>query len=36
MTTYPYDLTGPIGSSAILGLIALSTDETVEQDFWHM
>ncbi|AUJ63583.1 Asp/Glu racemase [Aestuarium zhoushanense] len=36
MTTYPYDLTGPIGSTAILGLIALSTDETVEQDFWHM
>ena len=33
MTQLPYDLTGPIGSDAILGLIVLRADETIEQDF---
>ncbi len=29
----PYEMTGPIGSRAVLGLIALQADETIEQDF---
>ena len=29
----PYELTGPIGTQAVLGLIVLQTDETLEQDF---
>lgn len=29
----PYALTGPIGSAAVLGLIVLQEDETIEQDF---
>ncbi|MBR9651589.1 maleate cis-trans isomerase family protein [Thalassovita aquimarina] len=33
MTGFPYDLTGPIGSAATLGLIVLQVDETIEQDF---
>ncbi|MDX1781544.1 MAG: Asp/Glu racemase, partial [Thalassovita sp.] len=33
MTDFPYDLTGPIGSAATLGLIVLQADETIEQDF---
>lgn len=33
MTLRPYSLTGPIGSRAMLGLIVLQVDETVEQDF---
>ncbi|SDC18657.1 maleate cis-trans isomerase family protein [Ruegeria marina] len=33
MKPFPYDLTGPIGSAATLGLIVLQSDETVEQDF---
>lgn len=33
MSGFPYELTGPIGSRAMLGLIVLQTDETVEQDF---
>jgi maleate isomerase len=33
MRHFPYRLTGPIGSSATLGLIALQVDETIEQDF---
>ncbi|MEP2715804.1 aspartate/glutamate racemase family protein [Pseudophaeobacter sp.] len=33
MSHYPYRLTGPIGSAATLGLIALQVDETIEQDF---
>jgi len=33
MRHYPYRLTGPIGSVATLGLIALQVDETIEQDF---
>lgn len=32
MNHFPYDLTGPIGSAATLGLIVLQSDETVEQD----
>lgn len=33
MTSFPYQLTGPIGSAATLGLIVLQVDETIEQDF---
>lgn len=33
MSTYPYRLTGPIGTTATLGLIVLQVDETIEQDF---
>jgi maleate isomerase len=33
MRNFPYRLTGPIGSSATLGLITLQVDETIEQDF---
>jgi maleate isomerase len=33
MHNFPYRLTGPIGSSATLGLITLQVDETIEQDF---
>ncbi|CUH86946.1 Arylmalonate decarboxylase [Phaeobacter sp. CECT 5382] len=33
MSHFPYRLTGPIGSAATLGLIALQVDETIEQDF---
>lgn len=33
MSHYPYRLTGPIGSAATIGLIALQVDETIEQDF---
>lgn len=33
MADYPYDLTGPIGTAATLGLIVLQVDETIEQDF---
>ena len=33
MSHFPYRLTGPIGSKARLGLIALQVDETIEQDF---
>lgn len=33
MTPFPYDLTGPIGAGATLGLIVLQVDETIEQDF---
>jgi len=29
----PYALTGPIGTRAVLGLVALQSDETIEQDF---
>ncbi|MDE4173379.1 aspartate/glutamate racemase family protein [Phaeobacter sp. PT47_59] len=32
MDRFPYDLTGPIGSGATLGLIVLQVDETLEQD----
>ncbi|MBE1296355.1 maleate cis-trans isomerase family protein [Phycobacter azelaicus] len=32
MQHFPYDLTGPIGSRATLGLIVLQVDETLEQD----
>ena len=28
-----YELTGPIGSAATLGLVVLQADETLEQDF---
>lgn len=31
--TFGYELTGPIGSRATLGLIALQADETIEHDF---
>lgn len=31
--TAPYDLTGPIGARAVLGIIVLQTDETLEPDF---
>ena len=30
---FSYDLTGPIGTAATLGLIVLQVDETIEQDF---
>ena len=33
MQTHPFSLTDPIGTAATLGLIALRTDETIEQDF---
>ncbi|MCG3267176.1 Asp/Glu racemase [Yoonia sp. I 8.24] len=33
MKTYPYHLTGPIGTAATLGLVVLQVDETIEQDF---
>ena len=33
MAHFPYALTGPIGTQATLGLIALQEDETVEPDF---
>jgi maleate isomerase len=33
MEKHPYTLTGPIGSTATLGLIVLQVDETIEQDF---
>ncbi|WP_323786013.1 aspartate/glutamate racemase family protein [Thalassovita sp.] len=33
MASFPYRLTGPIGTKATLGLIVLQVDETVEQDF---
>ncbi|WP_300034751.1 aspartate/glutamate racemase family protein [uncultured Roseobacter sp.] len=33
MENFPYQLTGPIGTGATLGLVVLQTDETVEQDF---
>ena len=33
MDQFPYELTGPIGSSATLGLVVLQVDETIEQDF---
>lgn len=33
MDQFPYDLTGPIGRSATLGLVVLQVDETLEQDF---
>lgn len=33
MSSYPYRLTGPIGTQATLGLIVLQVDETIEQDF---
>jgi maleate isomerase len=33
MDAYPYELTGPIGSRACLGLVVLQTDETIEHDF---
>lgn len=32
MQHFPYDLTGPIGSRATLGMIVLQVDETLEQD----
>ncbi|MCF7701106.1 maleate cis-trans isomerase family protein [Loktanella sp. M215] len=32
MRRIPYDLTGPIGTTATLGLIVLQADETLEQD----
>ena len=32
MERFPYELTGPIGSRATLGLIVLQVDETLEQD----
>ncbi|MCY0154382.1 hypothetical protein OEG86_21555 [Hoeflea alexandrii] len=28
-----FDLTGPIGTKATLGLVVLQADETLEQDF---
>ncbi|SMX38184.1 maleate cis-trans isomerase family protein [Octadecabacter ascidiaceicola] len=33
MDQFPYDLTGPIGSAATLGVVVLQVDETLEQDF---
>ncbi len=33
MTRLPYDLTGPIGARASLGLVVLQSDEVIEQDF---
>lgn len=33
MTSLSYELTGPIGSRATLGLIVLQVDETIEHDF---
>lgn len=33
MSHFPYQLTGPIGKTATLGLIVLQADETIEQDF---
>lgn len=33
---FPYDLAGPIGSRATLGLVVLQVDETLEQDFRQM
>lgn len=33
MSHFPYQLAGPIGSRATLGLIVLQVDETIEQDF---
>ena len=33
MTSFPYRLVGPIGSTGTLGLIVLQADETIEQDF---
>lgn len=36
MTTYRYRTTSPIGTSGILGLIALQADETIEQDMRQM
>ncbi len=36
MQSFPYDLTGPIGSRATLGLIVLQVDETLEQDMRRM
>lgn len=33
MTRFSYELAGPIGTSATLGLIVLQTDETIEHDF---
>ncbi len=36
MSGFPYDLTGPIGHRATLGLIALQADETVEPELHHL
>lgn len=36
MQVFPYDLTGPIGTAATLGVIVLQVDETIEQDFRRM
>jgi maleate isomerase len=36
MDAFPYDLTGPIGTRATLGLIVLQTDETIEHDFHRL
>lgn len=33
MTHFPYDLTDATGNAAVLGLIVLQADETIEQDF---
>ncbi|MCW1950210.1 MAG: aspartate/glutamate racemase family protein [Octadecabacter sp.] len=33
MEQFPYNLTGPIGHAATLGLVVLQVDETIEQDF---
>lgn len=33
MKAFPYDLVGPIGSAATLGLIVLQSDLTIEHDF---
>ncbi len=33
MNSFPYSLTGSVGTKATLGLIVLQVDETIEQDF---
>jgi maleate isomerase len=36
MTRYSYELAGPIGTRATLGLVVLQADETIEHDFRRM